>query len=207
MKYIRVITFLVALTSLFSCSHKSASRKGPHGNISVTFGSFQEMDQEWDYLNNYNYEEKPIMCDFTIPQISDSDVVYTIGGVDFSKHSNAKRKIIFYRACSIEYTPSFLVGFGCKKKININNELEWKLVGYKDNGKWKGTYLIPDYNDPIVYRYNAIDYLSIDYRYRYCLVNKDLDQLVSVLITNDMKDIFDSNMESIKNSIAEVINS
>ena len=206
MKYIRVISFLAILTSLFSCSRKSASRKGPHGNVSVTFGSFQEMDQEWDYLNNYNYEEKPIMCDFTIPQISDSDVVYTIGGVNFSKHSNAKRKIIYYRSCGIEYTPSFLVGFGCKKKININNELEWKLVSYKDKGEWNGTYLIPDYKDPIVYRRNAIDYLSIDYRYRYCLVNKDLDQLVSVLITNDMKDVFDSNMDSIKNTILEVIN-
>ena len=207
MKPIRVITFLVALTSLFSCSKKHASRKGPHGNVSVTFGSFQEMDQEWNYLNKYHYEEKPIMCDFIIPEISGSDVVYTIGGVNFSASFSTERKIIYYRSCGIEYSSSFLVGFGCKKKIDINNELEWKLVSYKDNGKWNGTYLIPDYKDPIVYRRNAIDYLSIDYRYRYCLVNKDLDQLVSVLITNDMKDVFDSNMDSIKNAILKVINS
>lgn len=206
MKRIRVITFLVALTSLFSCSHKSASRKGPHGSVYATFGSFQEMDQEWDYLNNYNYEEKPIMCDFIIPQISDSDIVYTIGGVNFSKHSNSKRKIIYYRSCGIEYSSSFLVGFGCKKKTNINKELEWKLVYYKDNSKWIWTNLIPDYKDPIVYRYGAIDYLSINYKYCYCLVNKDLDEFVSVLITSDMKNVFDLNMESIKNSILEVIN-
>jgi len=208
----RIILGLILIFQVIVLNSCSSDSKGPLHRETISYSSYTDALNSWNYMNQYHDEGHCASFDFSIEEYQESSRSYFISGIDVtSRYENRDNKpnlpILSWKGMYVCFSKTFYILFtlkNCQNRLDFSS-FEWKIYEENINGKQ----VIHDELGPEIKNYYYWGYYGkandCDVSYCFCDSNKNLGLIVGFSSINT-SNLFEKYKVDLENRLMEVLN-